>query len=123
MTAVEEAGAGGRAGIFEELALEGALEDVFREQALEGTFEERALENLKPPQGWTRESRTKEGWTEPAGTMERGEGAVRSPEQHHSLSDPAPCLAVPDLLTAHPQPRCRGRSSTPRSHRPRLAPS
>ncbi len=88
-----------------------------------GIFEERALENLKPPQGWTRESRTKEGWTEPAGTMERGEGAVRSPEQHPSLSDPAPCLAVPDVLTAHPQPRCRGQSSTPRSHRPRLAPS
>ncbi len=65
----------------------------------------------------------KEGWTEPAGTMERGEGAVRSPEQHPSLSDPAPCLAVPDLLTAHPQPRCRGWSSTLRSHRPRLAPS
>ncbi len=120
---MEEAGAGGRAGIFEEPALEGALEDVFGEQALEGTFEERALENLKPPQGWTRESRTKEGWTEPAGTMARGEGVVRSPEQHPSLSDSAPCLAVPDLLTAHPQPRCRGRSSTPRSHHPRLAPS
>ncbi len=71
---MEEAGAGGRAGIFEELALEGALEDVFGEQALEGTFEEQALENVKPPQGWTRESRTKEDWTEPAGTMERGEG-------------------------------------------------
>ncbi len=53
-TAVEEAGAGGRAVIFEE----------------------RALEDLTPP----------------------------------------PC-------PAHPQPRCRGRSSTPRSHRPRLAPS
>ncbi len=53
-TAVEEAGAGGRAGIFEEWA----------------------LEDLTPP----------------------------------------PC-------PAHPQPRCRGRSSTPCSHRPRLAPS
>ncbi len=95
----------------------------WRRQERVGIFEERALEKLKPPQGWTRESRTKEGWTEPAGTMERGEGAVRSPEQHPSLSDPAPCLAVPDVLTAHPQPRCRGRSSTPRSHRPRLAPS
>ncbi len=53
-TEVEEAGAGGRAGIFEEWA----------------------LEDLTPP----------------------------------------PC-------PAHPQPRCRGRSSTPCSHRPRLAPS
>ncbi len=44
-----EAGGEGRAGIFEE-------------RALEGTLEGRALENLKPPQGWTG----------PAGTMERG---------------------------------------------------
>ncbi len=52
-TVVKEAGAGGRAGIFEErhwraLSRSGALED------------------LKPPQGWTG----------PAGTTERGEGAV-----------------------------------------------
>ncbi len=109
---MEEAGAGGRVVIFEELALEGALEDVFGEQALEGTFEERALENLKPPQGWTG----------PAGTTERGEGASRTPAQSPSQLNPPPCPAVPDVQSAHPQPRCRGRSSTPRSHRPRLAP-
>ncbi len=85
---------------------------IFEERALDDTSEERALEDLKPPQGWTRESRMKEGWTEPAGVRERGEGAVRSPEQHPSLSDPTPCPAVPDVLTAHPQPWCRGRSST-----------
>ncbi len=113
MTAVEEAGAGGRARIFEELALEGTLEDVFGEQALEGTFEERALENLKPPQGWTG----------PAGMTERGEGASRTPAQSPSQLNPPSCPAVPDVQSAHPQPRCRGRSSTPCSHRPRLAPS
>ncbi len=69
-TAVEEAGVGGRACIFEE-------------RALEGIFEEWVLEDLTPP----------------------------------------PCPAVPDVSSAHPQPRCRGRSSTPRSHCPRLAPS
>ncbi len=109
MTAVEEAGVGGRAGISEERA----LEDIFEERALECTFEERALENLKPPQGWTG----------PAGTTERGEGAFRTPAQSPSHSNPPPCPAVPDEESAHPQPWCRGRSSTPRSHRPRLAPS
>ncbi len=54
---------------------------------------------------------------------ERGEGALWFPGQHPSLSDPAPCLAVPDVFPAHPQPRCRGWSSTLHSHRPRLAPS
>ncbi len=106
---MEEAGAGGRAGISEERA----LEDTSEERALEGTFEERALENLKPPQCWTG----------PAGTTERGEGAFRTPAQSPSQSNPPPCPAVPDVESAHPQPRCRGRSSTPRSHRPRLAPS
>ncbi len=53
---MEEAGAGGRAGIFEE----------------------RALEDLKPPQGWTG----------PAGMTERGEGAVRTPAQYPSQSNP-----------------------------------
>ncbi len=86
---MEEAGAG----IFEERALEG----TFEERALEGIFEEQALEDLKPPQGWTREPRTKEGWTGPAGTTERGEGAVRSPVQHSSQSNPPPCPAVPDV--------------------------
>ncbi len=115
---MEEAGAGGRAGIFEELALEGTCEELPLGGALESWTEPAgALES------WTEPAGALESWTEPAGTMERGEGAVRSPEQHPSLSNPAPCLAVPDLLTAHPQPRCRGQSSTPRSHRPRLAPS
>ncbi len=62
-----------------------------------GIFEERALEDLKPPQGWTREPRTKEDWTGPVGTTERGEGAVRSPVQSPSQSDPPPCPAVPDV--------------------------
>ncbi len=69
---MEEAGSGGRARIFEERA----LEDTFEERALEGTFEERTLENREPTQGWTREPRMKEGWTGPAGTTERGEGAI-----------------------------------------------
>ncbi len=84
-TAVEEAGVGGRAGISEE-------------RALEGTFEGRALENLKPPQGWTG----------PAGTTEKGEGAFSTPAQSPSQSNPPPCPAVPDVESAHPQPRCRG---------------
>ncbi len=70
----------GRVGIFEERALQG----IFEEQALEGTFEEWALEYWEPPQGWTREPKTKEGWTGPAGTTEKGEGAVRSPDQSPS---------------------------------------
>ncbi len=75
MTAVEEAGAGGRAGISEE----------------------QALENRKPPQAWTRGPKTKEGWTGPVGMTERGEGAVRSPDQSPSQSDPLPNPAAPDV--------------------------
>ncbi len=101
---MEEAGAGGRAGILEERALEGTLENAFRERALESALEARS-------------------WLEPAEMKERGEGAVRSPVQHSSQLNPPPCPADPDVQSAHPQPRCRGRSSTPRSHRPRLAPS
>uniref|UniRef100_A0A9J8DHM5 Uncharacterized protein n=1 Tax=Cyprinus carpio carpio TaxID=630221 RepID=A0A9J8DHM5_CYPCA len=33
-----------------------------------------ALENWKPPQGWTRKPRTKEGWMGPEETSERGVG-------------------------------------------------
>ncbi len=44
-TVVEEAGAGVRAGIFKERA----LEVTFEEWVLEGTFEERALEDQRPP--------------------------------------------------------------------------
>ncbi len=125
---MEEVGAGGRVCIFEELVQDDtsekrALDDTSKEPALDDTSEDRALADLKPPQGWTRESRTKEGWTEPVGTTERGEGALRFPEQHPTLSDPTPCLAVPDVFPAHPQPRCRGWSSTPHSHRLLLAPS
>ncbi len=47
-TAVEEAGVGGRAGIFEERALEGALEA----QTLECTFEEQALEGALEERSW-----------------------------------------------------------------------
>ncbi len=84
---------GGRVGIFEERALEG----IFEERALEGIFEERAMEDREPPQCWTREPETKEGWMEPAGMTERGEGAVQSPDQSPSLSDPPPCPAVPGV--------------------------
>ncbi len=47
---MEEAGAGGRAGIFEE-------------RALEGTFEERALEGALEEQSWLGPAETKEIWT------------------------------------------------------------
>ncbi len=80
---MEEARAGGRAVISEE-------------RALEGIFEERALENLKPPQGWMG----------PVGMTERGEGAFRTPAQSPSQSNPPPFPAVPDVESAHPQPRC-----------------
>ncbi len=92
---------------------EQALEDAGEGQAWEGAGEERALENLKPPQGWMG----------PAGTTERGEGASRTPAQSPSQLNSPPCPAVPDALSAQPQPRCRGQSSTPHSHRPRRAPS
>ncbi len=49
-------------------------------------------------------------------------GGIRTPAQSPSQSNPPPCPAVTDVESAHPQPRCRGRSSTPRSHRPRLPP-
>ncbi len=65
----------------------GALEDAGEEQAPEGAGEEWALENLKPPQGWTG----------PAGTTERGEGASRTPAQSPSQLNPPPCPAVPDV--------------------------
>ncbi len=105
-------------GTGEVRALEGAgeeqaREDAGEERAPEGAGEERALENLKPPQGWTG----------PAGTTERGEGASRTPAQSPSQLNPRPCPAVPDVLSAPPPPRCRGQSSTPHSHRPRQAPS
>ncbi len=52
-----------------------------------------------------------------------GEGASRTPTQSPSQLNPPPCPAVPDVLSAPPPPWCRGRSSTPHSHRPRQAPS
>ncbi len=75
---------------------------IFEEWALEGIFEEQVLKDREPPQGWAREPET-EGWTEPAGTTERGEGPVQSPDQSLSLSDPPPCPAVPAVYSAHPQ--------------------
>ncbi len=115
-------------GIFEERALEGileerALEGTFEELALEGTFEELVLEGALEARSWLESAETKDGWMGPAEMKERGEGAVRSPVQYSSQLNPPPCPAVPDVQSAHPQPRCRRRSSTPRSHRPRLAPS
>ncbi len=103
---------------YEEPALEGAgeeqaLEGTGEVQALEGAVSEQAPENLKPPQGWTG----------PAGTTEEGEGASRTPTQSPSQLNPPPCPAVPGVLSAPSPPWCRGRSSTPHSHRPRQAPS
>ncbi len=61
---------------------------IFEEWALEGIFEEWVLEDREPPQGWKREPETNEGWTEPAGMTERREGPVQSLDQSPSLSDP-----------------------------------
>ncbi len=90
-----------------------APEGTGEEQAPEGAGEEQAPENLKPPQGWTG----------PAGTTEEGEGASHTPTQSPSQLNPPPCPAVPGVLSAPSPPWCRGRSSTPHSHRPRQAPS
>ncbi len=105
-------------GAGEEQALEGAgeeqaLEGAGEEQAQEGAGEDQAPENLKPPQGWTG----------PAGTTGRGEGASRTPAQSPSQLNPPPCPAVPAVLSAPSPPWCSGRSSTPHSHHPRQAPS
>ncbi len=48
-----------------------------------------------------------------------GERAFRTPAQSPSQSNPPPCPAVPEVESAHPQPRCRGLHSTPHSHSPR----
>ncbi len=88
-----EAGAGGRAGIFEERALEG----IFEERALEGTFEEQALKDLKPPQGWIREPRTKEGWTDQRDDGERRGGTSISRSVSRSIRSP----------TKSSSPRCK----------------
>ncbi len=100
-TAVEEAGAGGRTGIFEE----------------------RALEDRKHSQGWTREPKTKEGWTGPAGMTREETG------QFDLLFG----LPVNQILIHIQQSQmynqltlscsAGGRSSTPHSHHPRLSPS
>ncbi len=100
-TAVEEAGAGGRTGIFEE----------------------RALEDRKHSQGWTREPKTKEGWTGPAGMTREEKG------QFDLLFG----LPVNQILIHIQQSQmynqltlscsAGGRSSTPHSHHPRLSPS
>ncbi len=57
----------------------------------------------------------------PAETKERGEGASRPQDLFPSLLVPPLSPAVPDAQLAHSQPRCSWRSSTPHSHRPRLA--
>ncbi len=80
------------AGALEGAGEEQAWKDAGKEQAREGAGEERALENLKPPQGWTG----------PAGTTERAEGASRTPAQSPSHLSPPPCPAVPDVLSAPP---------------------
>ncbi len=51
--------------------------------------------------------------------------ALEGTFEERTLEDrkPPPCPSVQDVSSAHPQPRCRGRSSTLRSHCPRLAPS
>ncbi len=83
---------------LEDAGEEPAPEDAGEEQAREDAGKEQALENLKPPQGWTG----------PAGTTERGEGASRTPAQSPSHLSPPPCPAVPDVLSAPLLPRCRG---------------
>ncbi len=87
---MEEGGAGRRAGIFKERALEG----TFEEWALEGTFKEWALEVRESPLGWTWEPETKEGWKGPPETTE---GACRFPDQFPRLSGPLPNPAAPDV--------------------------
>ncbi len=57
----------------------------------------------------------------PAETKERGEGASRPQDLFPSLLVPPLSPAVPDAQLAHSQPWCSWRSSTPHSHRPRLA--
>ncbi len=66
-----------------------------------GIFDERALEG-------TFDERVVEGTFE---------------EQALEHRKPPPCPAVPDLSSAHPQPRCRGLSSATHSNPLQLAPS
>ncbi len=73
---------GGRAGIFEE-------------RALEGTFEERALEDREPLSGLDMGIRDEGGLDGTSGNDGERRGAVRSPDQSPSQSDPPPCPAVP----------------------------
>ncbi len=68
-------------------------------------------------QGLWRAGRDQQGLTE------EGEGASRTPTQSPSQLNPPPCPAVPGVLSAPSPPWCRGRSSTPHSHRTRQAPS
>ncbi len=71
----------------------------------------------------TGESEAPSGLDGTSGDDGERRGAFRTPAQSPSQSNPPPCPAVPEVESVHPQPRCRGRSSTPCSHRPRLAPS
>ncbi len=86
---------------LEDAGEEQAREDAGKEQAPEGAGEEPALENLKPSQGWTG----------PAGTTEREEGASHTPAQSPSHLSPPPCPAVPDVLSAPPD-RIQARGDT-----------
>ncbi len=106
-------GAGEEQTTWRALARSRPQEGAGEEQAQEGAGEDQAPENLKPPQGWTG----------PAGTTGRGEGASRTPAQSPSQVNPPPCPAVPAVLSAPSPPWCSGRSSTPHSHNPRQAPS
>ncbi len=81
---MEEAGAGGRAGIFEERALEGMLENAFGERALESALEARS-------------------WLEPVEMKEIGKGAVRSPVHRGEMVGWA--LGLEWIWRDHPQGR------------------
>lgn len=66
----------------------------------------------KPTPGWTGKQEPLQGWKRSAGTKERGQGASRPTDLFPSQSDPLLNPAVPDVQSAHLQPRCSGLPST-----------
>ncbi len=101
-TAVEEAGAGGN---FWGAGTGGRSGGRFQGAGTGGHFRGAGTGESEAPSGLDKGTKDEGGLDRNQRDDWEREGAVRSPEQHPSLSDPAPCLAVPDLLTAHPQPR------------------
>uniref|UniRef100_A0A8C1K6U5 Phosphoinositide phospholipase C n=1 Tax=Cyprinus carpio TaxID=7962 RepID=A0A8C1K6U5_CYPCA len=81
-------------------------------------------EGPETPSGLDKGTKDEGGLDGTSGTTERGEGAVRSPVQTPSLLDPPPSFGTNTTpYSAHPQPACRGQSSSPHSHRLLLSPS